>query len=70
MPGTSGPQKEALSLPATNQPQLHRPHVDGVVAGYELGAVLAFPPGHLAIGTEAIRQVYAELLTGPPASPG
>ena len=37
----------------------------GVVALYEPGAVLAFPPGHLAIGTEAIRQVYAELLARP-----
>jgi ketosteroid isomerase-like protein len=31
--------------------------VDGVVALYEPGAVLAFPPGRLAIGTEAIRRV-------------
>jgi hypothetical protein len=32
--------------------------------------VLAFPPGHLAIGTEAIRQVYAELLASPPRFTG
>jgi ketosteroid isomerase-like protein len=44
--------------------------VDGVVALYEPGAVLAFPPGHLAIGTEAIRQVYAELLASPPRFTG
>jgi ketosteroid isomerase-like protein len=36
--------------------------VDGVVALYEPQAVLAFPPGQLAIGTAAIRDVYAGLL--------
>jgi ketosteroid isomerase-like protein len=44
--------------------------VDGVVALYEPGAVLAFPPGQLAIGTEAIRRVYAELLASPPGFAG
>ena len=44
--------------------------VDGVVALYEPGAVLAFPPGRLSIGTEAIRQVYAELLASPPRFTG
>jgi ketosteroid isomerase-like protein len=44
--------------------------VDGVVALYEPGAVLAFPPGHLAIGTQAIRNVYAELLARPPRFTG
>ncbi len=36
--------------------------VDGVVALYEPDAVLAFPAGTLAVGTEAIRAVYTELL--------
>ena len=44
--------------------------VEGVVALYEPGAVLAFPGGQLAIGTEAIRQVYAELLANPPRFAG
>lgn len=44
--------------------------VDGVVALYEPGAVLAFPPGQLAIGTEAIRRAYAELLASPPSFAG
>lgn len=45
--------------------------VEGVVALYEPGAVLAFPPGApgspgaLTVGTEAIRAVYADLLAGP-----
>ncbi len=37
--------------------------VDGVVDLYEPGAVLVVPPGRLAVGTEAIREVYAGLLT-------
>jgi ketosteroid isomerase-like protein len=36
--------------------------VEGLVALYETGAVLAFPPGGLATGHEQIRTVYAELL--------
>ena len=40
--------------------------VEGLVALYEPGAVLAFPPGRLAAGHEEIRQVYAELLAGRP----
>jgi ketosteroid isomerase-like protein len=44
--------------------------VDGVVALYEPDAVLAFAPGRLAVGTEAIRRVYAELLASPPVFTG
>jgi len=40
--------------------------VEGLVALYEQGAVLAFPPGRLATGHEEIRAVYAELLAGQP----
>jgi ketosteroid isomerase-like protein len=40
--------------------------VEGVVALYEPDAVLAFPPGELANGTDAIRAVYARLLASPP----
>jgi ketosteroid isomerase-like protein len=39
--------------------------VDGVVALYEPHAVLAFPAGRLAIGAQAIREAYADLLAGP-----
>ena len=39
--------------------------VDGVVALYEPRAVLAFPGGRLAIGAQAIREAYADLLAGP-----
>jgi hypothetical protein len=41
-----------------------------VVALYEPTAVLAFPPGQLAIGTEQIRAVYVELLAARPTLSG
>ena len=44
--------------------------VEGVVALYEPEAVLAVAPGRLAVGTQAIRQVYTELLASPPAFTG
>lgn len=44
--------------------------VEGVVALYEADAVLAFAPGRVAVGTDAIRRVYAELLASPPAFTG
>ncbi len=40
--------------------------VDGIVALYEPGAVLASPPGGLATGLAAIRQVYEDLLATKP----
>lgn len=40
--------------------------VEGLVALYEPGAVLAFPPGKLATGHEEIRAVYTGLLAGRP----
>jgi ketosteroid isomerase-like protein len=44
--------------------------VEGVVALYEPGAVLVFQPGQLAIGAEAIRRAYTELLAGPASFTG
>ncbi len=44
--------------------------VEGVVALDEPRAVLAVPPGRLAAGTDAIRQVYRELLASPPRFTG
>lgn len=41
--------------------------VDGVVALYEPGAVLAFPAGRLTVGHDQIRAVYAEFLAGRPS---
>ena len=41
--------------------------VEGLVALYEPGAVLAFPAGRLAAGHEEIREVYAELLADKPS---
>jgi ketosteroid isomerase-like protein len=36
--------------------------VEGLVALYEPDAVLAFPPGNVATGTETIRQVFNDFL--------
>ena len=44
--------------------------VEGLVALYEPGAVLAFPRGRLTTGTEAIRKVYQELLATNPSFQG
>ena len=40
--------------------------VEGLVALYEPDAVLAFPPGQVTIGSQAIRQVYERLLADRP----
>lgn len=44
--------------------------VEGVVALYEPAAVLAFPPGEITAGHEALRRVYEELLADPPPFAG
>ncbi len=44
--------------------------VDGLVALYEAEAVLAFPPGQVTSGSQAIRQVYEQLLAGRPTFTG
>jgi ketosteroid isomerase-like protein len=44
--------------------------VEGVVNLYEPDAVLAFPPGRLAAGQPAIREVYADLLASRPRLTG
>jgi ketosteroid isomerase-like protein len=41
--------------------------VEGLVALYEPGAVLAFPAGRLTAGHDEIRNVYAELLADKPS---
>ena len=41
--------------------------VEGLVALYEPGAVLASPSGRLAAGHDEIRRVYAELLADRPS---
>ncbi|TDV52289.1 YybH family protein [Actinophytocola oryzae] len=40
--------------------------VEGLVALYEPGAVLAFPPGNVATGHEEIRAVYRDFLASRP----
>jgi ketosteroid isomerase-like protein len=40
--------------------------VEGLVELYEPGAVLAFPPGHVSVGRDAIRAAYEGLLAGRP----
>jgi ketosteroid isomerase-like protein len=36
--------------------------VEGLVALYEPTAVMAFPPGNMAIGSDAIRQVFSDFV--------
>ncbi|MGH7720127.1 MAG: YybH family protein [Gemmatimonadaceae bacterium] len=40
--------------------------VEGLVALYEPGAVLALRSGQMAVGSQAIREFYARLLAGTP----
>lgn len=40
--------------------------LEGLVAVYEEGAVVAFPPGEVSVGHEEIRRAYAELLAARP----
>src|SRR4051812_43352281 len=42
--------------------RVHAGDVDGLAALYEPEAVLAFPPGQMAVGREAIRALYAQLV--------
>jgi ketosteroid isomerase-like protein len=44
--------------------------VEGLVALYEPGAVLALPDGRQAVGTEAIRAAYQQLLARRPGFAG
>lgn len=44
--------------------------VDGLVALYEPGAVLAFPPGQVTTGSQAIRQVFEQMVAGKPTFGG
>jgi ketosteroid isomerase-like protein len=44
--------------------------VDGLVGLYEPAAVLAFPPGQLTAGHEAIREAYAKVLASRPSFTG
>lgn len=40
--------------------------LDGIVELYERDAVMAYPPGRMTVGREAIRAVYAALLERRP----
>jgi len=44
--------------------------VEGIVALYQLDAVLAFPTGKITVGREAIRRVFTELLAKGPKFQG
>ena len=74
----SGPGPEQNSGPglpkAENPADLARLFLDranagdvaGVVALYEADAVLAFPPGQITVGADAIREVYEQFLSQRP----
>ena len=40
--------------------------LEGLVALYELDAVVAFPPGQRTVGHDAIRRLYAQMLESRP----
>ncbi|WP_047889770.1 YybH family protein [Rhodococcus sp. ARP2] len=40
---------------------------DAVAALYEEGAVMAFPPGSLTVGRQAIREVISQMLAAAPS---
>jgi ketosteroid isomerase-like protein len=61
-----GPAAQPEDLGALFLERANVGDVEGLVALYEPGAVLAFPAGRLAAGHEEIRAVYAELLSGRP----
>ncbi|MCF2525773.1 YybH family protein [Yinghuangia soli] len=46
--------------------RLNTADVDGLVALYEPGAVLALPGGRVAVGHHEIRAAYAQLVAGRP----
>lgn len=46
--------------------RLNSGDVEGLVALYEPDALLAFPPGEITVGSDDIRDVYAELLADRP----
>ncbi len=61
----SGNKRRALEPEELAQLFLERANhgdVEGLVALYEPGAVLALPDGNVAIGTLAIREFYSRLL--------
>src|SRR5580658_1137697 len=64
-----GPAAQPEDLGALFLERANAGDVEGLVALYGPGAVLAFPAGRLATGHEEIRAVYAELLSGRPGSP-
>jgi ketosteroid isomerase-like protein len=60
-----GRERERANVPE-DLARLNAGDVDGLAALYEPDAVLAFPPGQVAIGSEAIRRVYEQLLAEKP----
>ena len=44
--------------------------VEGLVALYESDAVLAFPPGQVTTGSQALRQVFEQMVAGQPTFGG
>ncbi|MGH3319357.1 MAG: YybH family protein [Streptosporangiaceae bacterium] len=47
-------------------PRANSGDADGLAALYEPDAVLAFPPGQVTVGSEAIREVYETMLADKP----
>ncbi len=64
--GMKKPAQAPEDLQCAFVPLANAGNVEGLVALYEPDALLAIPDGKVAIGAEAIRAVYAELLANRP----
>ena len=68
MNGESGSQgaQQPQDLGRLFEERLNAGDLEGLLALYEPDAVLHFPPGNVATGTEAIRATYEQALAGKP----
>jgi ketosteroid isomerase-like protein len=66
MPADTEPATEPEDLSRFVVERLNAGDVDGLVALYEPGAVLALPDGQVATGADEIRRGYQRLVAGQP----
>jgi ketosteroid isomerase-like protein len=65
-PGDRRPAREPENLGDFFIERANAGDVEGLVALYEPGAVLAFPPGRVSVGHDEIRAAYTDLLASRP----
>jgi ketosteroid isomerase-like protein len=66
MTSSSRPAAEPEELGRLFVERANAGDLEGLVAVYEEGAVVAFPPGQVSVGHEEIRRAYTELLAARP----